>query len=84
MNVYSCQWDDELLDLFQVKREHLLDLIEPGSICGYLTKQIQERTGCPAGIPVVTAGGDQQCGAIGQGIIKEKEQCQLRQGLEAF
>lgn len=71
MNVYSCQWDDELLDLFQVKREHLLDLIEPGSICGYLTKQIQECTGCPAGIPVVTAGGDQQCGAIGQGIVKE-------------
>lgn len=28
-------------------------------------------TGCPEGIPVITAGGDQQCGAIGQGVVKK-------------
>ena len=71
MNMYTSKWDDELLELFHVKREHLLNLIEPGSVCGYLTKNVQERTGCLAGIPVVTAGGDQQCGAIGQGVIRE-------------
>ena len=25
----------------------------------------------PEGVPVITAGGDQQCGAIGQGVVKE-------------
>lgn len=71
MNIYSHQWDDELLDIFQVEKEKLCDLIEPGSICGRVTKEFSELTGCPEGIPVITAGGDQQCGAIGQGVVKK-------------
>lgn len=69
MNIYSQRWDDELLDIFQVEKEKLCDLIEPGSICGRVTKAFSESTGCPEGIPVITAGGDQQCGAIGQGVV---------------
>lgn len=71
MNLYSHQWDDELLDIFQVEKEKLCGLVEPGSICGRVTKEFSELTGCPEGIPVITAGGDQQCGAIGQGVVKQ-------------
>ena len=71
MNIRTCQWDDELLKLFEVEKEKLCPLVEPGSICGYMTEQAAKRTGCMVGIPIITAGGDQQCGAVGQGIIKE-------------
>lgn len=71
MNLYTHEWDPELLDIFRVEREKLCDLIEPGSICGTITKEFSELTGCPEGIPVITAGGDQQCGAIGQGVVKK-------------
>lgn len=71
MNIHEHQWDRELLDIFQVEREKLCDLIEPGSICGRVTQEFAELTGCPQGIPVITAGGDQQCGAIGQGVVKK-------------
>ncbi len=71
MNIYSHRWNDELLDIFQVEKEKLCNLIEPGSICGRVTKEFSELTGCPEGIPVITAGGDQQCGAIGQGVVKK-------------
>lgn len=71
MNIHSHQWDAELLDLFKVDREKLCDLVEPGSICGRITKEFAELTGCPEGIPVITSGGDQQCGAIGQGVVKK-------------
>lgn len=71
MNIYKHQWDQELLEMFEVEKEKLCDLIEPGSICGKITKEFAELTGCPQGIPVVTAGGDQQCGAIGQGVVKK-------------
>lgn len=71
MNIYKPQWDEELLDIFQVDREKLCDLIVPGSICGKITKEFAELTGCPEGIPVITAGGDQQCGAIGQGVVEK-------------
>ena len=36
-----------------------------------ITERFAEITGCKTGIPVITAGGDQQCGAIGQGVVKK-------------
>lgn len=71
MNIYDHEWDPQLLDIFKVDREKLCDLIEPGSICGTITKEFAELTGCPEGTPVITSGGDQQCGAIGQGVVKK-------------
>lgn len=71
MNIHTHQWDQELLDIFRVEKEKLCSLVEPGSICGKVKKEFAELTGCPAGIPVITAGGDQQCGAIGQGVVKK-------------
>lgn len=71
MNIRTCEWDEELLELFEVEKEKLCPLVEPGSICGYLSKNISDKTGCPQGIPVITSGGDQQCGAIGQGVVDE-------------
>lgn len=71
MNIHTHKWDQELLDIFRVEREKLCELVEPGSICGRVTKEFSELTGCPAGIPVISAGGDQQCGAIGQGVVKK-------------
>lgn len=71
LNIHTRQWDQELLDIFAVKREHLCDLIAPGSVCGHTTLELQSSTGIPGGTPVVTAGGDQQCAALGLGIISE-------------
>lgn len=71
MNIYTHEWDKELLDIFSVEGEKLCELVEPGSICGTVTEEFAELTGCPAGIPVISAGGDQQCGAIGQGVVKK-------------
>lgn len=69
MGLYSRKWERELLDYFQVDSEKLCDLISPGSISGRVTQEFSSHTGLPAGIPLVSAGGDQQCGALGQGIF---------------
>lgn len=71
MNIRTHEWDTELLEIFNVEREKLCDLAEPGSISGTTTKEFSELTGCRAGISVISAGGDQQCGAIGQGVVKK-------------
>lgn len=71
MNIHKHQWDSELLDIFRVEKDKLCELAEPGSVCGKITKKFAELTGCPEGTPVITAGGDQQCGAIGQGVVKK-------------
>lgn len=71
MNLRTRQWDPELLDLFHVDREMLCEIAEPGSVGGYVTKECGAVTGLPEGIPVISAGGDQQCGALGMGMIRQ-------------
>ncbi len=71
LNLKSCQWDQELLDIFSVDRSHLCDLVPPGSISGKTTKDLQWKTGIAEGTPVVTAGGDQHCAALGLGVTSE-------------
>ncbi len=71
MNVRTKKWDEELLEMFHVEKEKLCELTEVGSVSGHLTKGAAKITGCPESIPVITAGGDQQCGAIGQGVVRE-------------
>jgi glycerol kinase len=68
LNLTTCAWDQELLDIFSVDRSHLCDLVSPGSICGRTSGDLQQKTGIAEGTPVVTAGGDQQCAALGLGV----------------
>lgn len=71
MNLRKRDWDPELLEIFRVDREKLCELREPGSVVGKLTGEFSRRTGLKTGIPVVSAGGDQQCAAVGQGVFRE-------------
>jgi sugar (pentulose or hexulose) kinase len=69
LNLGSRQWDAELLRLFGVPSGMLCELVAPGSIVGGLLPGYAAQTGLPAGLPVVTAGGDQQCAALGLGLF---------------
>lgn len=68
MNIRTREWDEDLLGLFGVDREKLCELVEPGSVTGTLTSSFAKATGLLAGTPVISAGGDQQCGSVGQGV----------------
>jgi len=69
LNIRSRDWDAEMLALFSVDRSQLCDLVPPGSICGRTTGLLSRQTGIPEGTPVVSAGGDQQCSALGLGVL---------------
>lgn len=69
MNLQRRDWDDELLSLFNVPRERLCELVPPGSVVGGLLPAMAAATGLVAGLPVVSAGGDQQCAALGLGLV---------------
>jgi sugar (pentulose or hexulose) kinase len=68
-NLGSRQWDAEILRLFGVPPGMLCELVAPGSIVGGLLPGCAAKIGLPAGLPVVTAGGDQQCAALGLGLF---------------
>lgn len=83
MNVRTRQWDDEMLRLFEIDREKLCELCPPGSVLGYSTESLKEQTGFPAGVPYISAGGDQQCAALGIGVVA-KGDVELTTGTGAF
>lgn len=61
-NVKDMRWDDELLEIFGVKREFLPEVVSPDAVVGMFTYQ-------GAKIPVCGVAGDQQAAAIGQGCF---------------
>jgi sugar (pentulose or hexulose) kinase len=69
LNLRTRQWDPELLSLFEVEAGMLCDLVAPGSVVGGLSAPVATAIGLRAGLPVVSAGGDQQCAALGLGLF---------------
>lgn len=69
MDLAARDWDDELLELFEVPRHLLCELVAPGSVVGGIEPEFAARTGLASGLPVVSAGGDQQCAALGLGLF---------------
>ncbi|MDR1709730.1 MAG: carbohydrate kinase [Candidatus Accumulibacter sp.] len=69
LNLETRAWDAELLRLFGVPPGVLCELVAPGAIVGGLLAEPAGETGLPSGLPVVSAGGDQQCAALGLGLF---------------
>lgn len=83
MNLKSGTWDHDQLALFGIDEEKLCELHLAGSIIAKVSEEFANLTGIKSGLPIISAGGDQQCGMIGQGAVKEGI-CSLTLGTGAF
>lgn len=70
MDINTFKWDDDLIELFGIEKTMLPDLVEPGSEVGVLTNEMSKKTGLEKDIPIIIAGGDQQCAALGLNILR--------------
>lgn len=66
MDIRSFDWSEDLLSIFGIDRWKLCGILRPGSVVGNLAEDFAAQTGLPA-VPVISAGGDQQCCLLGQG-----------------
>ena len=71
-DIRMLDWSNELLREFRLDREKMLDLVKPGTPVGTMTDESCKKTGLSRRVPVIYAGGDQQCSALGIGIVKPK------------
>lgn len=71
MDVSTLDWSDELLDAIDFSREKLPPVKEPARQVGTISAEASKLTGFAEGMPICVGGGDQQCAAIGCGVIKE-------------
>ena len=68
MDIKKMAWNSRLCELFDVDMDKLCKLVPQGSVVGYTTAAFSRSSGVREGIPVISAGGDQQCGALGLGV----------------
>lgn len=69
MDIHKLEWDPEMCELFNVDMEKLCPLVDQGTTVGHTHEAFEAQTGIKAGTPVISAGGDQQCSALGLGEL---------------
>lgn len=65
------EWSQELMEIFGLEQNKLCDYVPVSSVVDVAKKEIQDILSCDSPIPVITAGGDQQCAALGLGLYEE-------------
>lgn len=70
-DVRRATWSERMLDVLEIPKEKLPTPFESGARIGEITSRAAKDTGLKEGTPVVAGGGDQQCAALGVGVVKE-------------
>ena len=71
MDIASLDWSKELCDLIGLPMEKLPPIKTPARQVGVVSEEASEASGFAKGMPICFGGGDQQCAAIGAGVIRE-------------
>lgn len=71
MDVATLDWSQELLEAIDFDIQKLPPVKEPARQVGTISKEASQLTGFSEGMAICVSGGDQQCAAIGCGVIKE-------------
>ena len=71
MNIRTFEWDAPLCNQLGINMDWLPTLVPSGVQVGVISPEAAARTGLAVGTPLVSGGGDQQCAAVGSGIIEE-------------
>ena len=67
----KAEWSEDMLESLKIPSDKLPHPAEPGARIGELTESAAEATGLNPGTPIIAGGGDQQCAALGVGVVKE-------------
>ncbi len=71
MDIAELDWSKELCDLINLPMEKLPPMKTPARQVGVVSKEASELSGFAQGMPICFGAGDQQCAAIGAGVIRE-------------
>jgi xylulokinase len=71
MDIERLDWSRELCDMIGLPLDKLPPMGTTARQVGAISKKASEDTGFAQGMPIAIGAGDQQCAAIGAGIIKE-------------
>lgn len=70
LDVSRRRWSSQVLEGLGIPSHWMPDCYESTDITGYVTSEVSDLTGLPAGLPVIGGGGDQAASAVGTGIVE--------------
>lgn len=73
MNARTETWDPSLLRAAGITESQLPAIVPSGTVFGGLRAEYAAAVGLDAGTPVILAGGDAPCGAIGAGVTSTEQ-----------
>jgi len=71
LDIRKLDWSEEVCHAGGIDSARLPRVGRPGAMVGRLSKAAAKETSLPAGIALCRGGGDQQCAAVGAGVIKQ-------------
>jgi xylulokinase len=71
MEIRKLDWSDRVLGLCGIGRDRLPPVGVPSGVAGKVSRQAAEATGIPEGVTLCRGAGDQQCAAIGAGVVRQ-------------
>jgi len=71
LDIRKLDWSKEVCQAGGIDPARLPRVGKPGTMVGRLSKAAAEETTLPAGTVLCRGGGDQQCAAVGAGVIKQ-------------
>ncbi len=69
-DITSMKWSSEILTSLNLDSRRFAPALAPGSRAGSVSERASMETGLPAGLPVITAGGDGQCAGLGVNAVR--------------
>ena len=71
MDIRKLDWSDQVLSLCGLTRSMVPTVGKTAAQAGVVSKAAALTTGIPSGTPICRGAGDQQCAAVGAGVIKQ-------------
>lgn len=71
LDIEKLDWSDEVLALCGIDRDRLPPVGIPSGQAGVVSPAASYATGLPVGVPLCRGAGDQQCAAIGAGVVRQ-------------
>lgn len=71
LDIRKLDWSYEVVQAAEIDPGVLPPVGEPCAMVGRLSTQAARETGLPAGTPLCRGGGDQQCAAVGAGVVTQ-------------
>jgi len=65
------KWSESVLNTLDISQENLPVPVQSGTPVGELNDRGARETGLKRGTPIIAGGGDQQCAALGVGVVRE-------------